>query len=437
MLEVKSAKLLVKNFSSLVSVQIASYIAPLIVLPYLVRVIGVEKFGTVMFAQAIIFYFMMLTNFGFNLYAPREISIVRDDKDKLKHTFWDIMYSRFFLCILSILIYVALIFSIPKFRNEMGVFIFSFGFVIGHILFPMWFFQGIEKMTYIAIFNFIMKVLYVISIFVFIKAKSDYIFVPLLYSSSQIIVGIVSLSIIIFAFNVQPISLTFKGIFETLRRSFVLFISNVSISIYTKIPPVLLGFLAGDIYVGYYSAAEKLFQAWMGIQGQLGVTLYPHISKMAMEKSREQTLNFVRKAFLVTMSLAVPVTLVVFIFAKPIITIIFGKEFLESVPVLRILSFLFIIIGLSNIFAVQTMLPFGLDKQLVRILIAGGLIMLSVSPILIVFYKQIGAAFSFFFVEVYITTATFCELKRQRINPVPKHTLFKKFLLHIAELKRN
>jgi len=87
-LEVKPAKVLVKNFSFWVSIQIISCIVPLIVLPYLVRVIGVEKFGTVLFAQAIVFYFTVLTNFGFNLYAPREVSIVRDDKEKLKHIFW-------------------------------------------------------------------------------------------------------------------------------------------------------------------------------------------------------------------------------------------------------------------------------------------------------------------------------------------------------------
>lgn len=428
----KSRKILFKNFSSLVSVQIASYIVPLIVLPYLARVIGVEKFGTVMFAQAIVFYFTILTNFGFNFYGPREISIVRDDKEKLRQTFWDIIYSRFFLCVLSILIYVALVFSIPRFRNEMWVFIFSFGFVIGHVLFPIWFFQGIEKMTYIAIFNFVMKILYLISVFAFIKAKSDYIFVPLLYSTSQIIVGIVSLSIIIFSFNLRPVGFKFKRIFGTLKKSFALFVSNISISIYTKIPPVLLGFLAGDIYVGYYSAAEKLFQAWMGIQHQLGVTLYPHISKMAAEKNREQTLNFIRKAFLVTVVLAVPVTLVVFIFAKPIVTIIFGKEFLESVSVLRILSFLFIIIGMSNIFAMQTMLSFSMDKELVKIFIVAGLIMLFLSPILILFYKQIGAALSFFSAEVYITGATFYELKRKGINPIPKYSIIKKFLLYIT-----
>jgi len=91
-------KVLVKNFFSLASVQIANYILPLIVLPYLARVIGAEKFGTVFFAQAIVFYFIMLTTFGFNLYAPREISIVRENKKELQQTLWDIMYARILLC---------------------------------------------------------------------------------------------------------------------------------------------------------------------------------------------------------------------------------------------------------------------------------------------------------------------------------------------------
>jgi len=171
-----------------------------------------------------------------------------------------------------------------------------------------------------------------------------------------------------------------------------------------------------NIYVGYYTAAEKLFYAWMGIQSQLGTTLYPHISKMAIKKDREQTLNFIRKAFLATMSLAVPATLVVFIFAKPIISIIFGKEFLASVPVLRILSFLFIIIGMSNVFGIQTMLPFNMKKQFAIPVVISGFINILFGFLLIPHYKHIGASLSFLISEICVTLGMFIFLKNRGIN---------------------
>lgn len=427
-LKLNQMRILVKNFFSLVSVQIASYITPLIVLPYLARVIGVEKFGTVMFAQAIVFYFIAFTNFGFNLYAPREISIVRENKENLTQTFWDIMYSRFFLCVLSILIYVAFVFSIPKFRNEMWVFIFSFGFVIGDVLFPVWFFQGIEKMTYIAVFNFIIKILYVIFIFVFIRVKSDYILVPLLYSFSQIIVGVLSLSIIIFSLDFKPIVFKFRRIFDIFKKSFVLFVSNVSISIYTRIPLVLLGFLAGDAYVGYYSAAEKLFQAWMGIQNQISTTLYPYISKMAVTKSIEETLKFINKTFVITMLVAISATSLTFIFAKSIVSIVYGVEFLESINLLRIFSFVFIIQGIGYVFGVHTLLPFRMFREFTFCTLSVVVTSIILGSILIPVYRHMGAAFTFLSSEVVVSLGMFLVLKYKKIKIIPNFEYIKNFI---------
>lgn len=409
-------RVVVRNFFSLISVQIANYILPLIVLPYLARVIGVEKFGTIAFAQAIISYFIIFVTFGFNLYAPREISIIRDNNEKLRNTFWDIIYLRFLLCLICILAYSIMIFTISKFRSELWVFIFSFGFILGDIFLPFWFFQGIEKMTYIAGFNFLMKILYTVSIFIFVKTKFQYIYVPLLYSISQIITGIVAICIIIFSLKLFPVLPDLKRSFKALKDSFILFISNISISIYTKIHPVLLGFFAGDIYVGYYSAAEKLFYAWIGIQGQINTTLYPHISKIAVEKSKEEALNFIKKSFLITMSLAFLAALFFFIFSRSIITIIFSKEFLESVIVLRILSFLFIIIGLSNVFGIQTMLPLNMKKQFAIPIITAGFVNLTFSFILIPVYKHIGASLSFLFSEMWVTIVMFFILKSKGVN---------------------
>lgn len=405
-----------RNLSALTSVQIANYVLPLITLPYLARVIGVEKFGAISFAQSIVIYFVMFTTFGFNLYAPREISVVAGDKKKLQETFWEIIYARSFLCIVSLLLYSGIIFTCPKFMKDLWIFIFAFGLVIGDILFPMWFFQGIEKMTYIAVFNFMAKILYSISIFVFIKEKSQYIYVPLLISVSQVISGLVSMLTIIFSFKIYPVFPRLRNIFQILKNSFVLFMSSISINIYTKINPVLLGFFCGDIFVGYYSAAERLFQAWMGIQGQIGFTLYPYISKIAQERNLEQTLGFIRKALFITMSAAIPAALFLFILAGPIINIFFGREFMQSVIVLQILSFLCIIIGLSNVFGIQTMLPFNMNKEFLIPILTAGILNLILGFALIPVYKHIGASLSFLISEIWVTLSMFLILRIKGIR---------------------
>lgn len=393
-------KVLLKNFFSLVSVQFANYILPLVTLPYLARVIGVEKFGLIAFAQAIVTYFVIITTFGFNLYAPREISIIRDDKEKTKATFWNIIYSQFALCFISFLILIVIIMISPSLRNEATLLLFTFGFVIGNILFPTWFFQGVEKMVYIAVMHLIIKIVYTVSIFIFIHRPDNYILVPLLFSVSQVIIGFIAIMIIIFHFGLTPTTVCYKKIFHTLKSSLVLFISNISINIYTKIHPILLGFMWGNVYVGYYSAAEKLFNAWILVQAQLSATLYPHISKMIQNEHRDRWIIFIRKSFIASLALAIPAAVICFILSKPIISLLFGTSFINSVFVLRIFSILFLIVGINYSLGMQTVLPLNMKKEFLLATGITGILSLIISMPIIFFYGYKGAALSYLLSEL-------------------------------------
>jgi len=111
-------KTLLENFLSLSFLQVANYILPLVTLPYLIRVLGPEKFGLIAFAQAFIGYFQILTNYGFNLSATREISINREDKDKVSEIFSSVMIIKIFLFIFSLLIILFIVFFFDKFRGD-------------------------------------------------------------------------------------------------------------------------------------------------------------------------------------------------------------------------------------------------------------------------------------------------------------------------------
>ena len=181
----KDKKILLSNFFSLTLLQVFTYLLPLITLPYLVRVLGTEKFGLVMFAQAFILFFSILVDYGFNLSATREISLHRDYKKKLTEIFSSVMTIKFILLAISFVALSIILVLFKKFSNDVDLYYLTFLWIIGHAIFPIWYFQGLEKMKYITIINIISRLIFTIAIFIFIKHESNYILVPIINASAM------------------------------------------------------------------------------------------------------------------------------------------------------------------------------------------------------------------------------------------------------------
>jgi len=408
-------KKLTENFLSLSVLQGLNYLLPLITLPYLVRVLGPEKYGLVAFAQAFIAYFGILTDYGFNLSATREISIQRENKEKISAIFSSVMLIKFVFLILSFILMSVLVFSIHKFRNEWLLYFLTFGTVLGQVLFPIWFFQGIERMKYITWLNIIAKTIFTVLVFVLIHQKTDYVYVPFLGALGTIISGILALGIIRKHFKVNFHLPSKNEIIHQLREGWYIFISTVAISLYSISNTFILGLFASNTIVGYYSGAEKIINAVQGLLSPISQTIYPHISKIASE-SKERALKFLQKITILIGSSSFVLSLLIFLLAEVVVKILLGGQYLESIKVLRILSFLPFIVGLSNIFGIQTMLTFDYKKAFSNILIIASLINITLAFILVPFFFHIGIAFAVLISETFVTIVMFVYLQRKGIK---------------------
>jgi PST family polysaccharide transporter len=199
----ENSKKISANFMYLSILQGMNLILPLITFPYLVRVLGIENFGLLMFAQAFIVYFTMIVDYGFNLSGIREVSSNRNNKSKLIKIFSSIMIARFILALVGLIFLTIIVFSFEKFSQNWELYYLTFGIVIGTALFPTWFFQGMEKMKYITVLTVIAKLIFTLSIFLFVTTEKDFIYVPLINSLGFIFVGFISLFIIFKDFNIR------------------------------------------------------------------------------------------------------------------------------------------------------------------------------------------------------------------------------------------
>ncbi|MFH0855457.1 MAG: flippase [Candidatus Omnitrophota bacterium] len=410
----KDKRKLITNFFSLSSVEVANYLFPLITLPYLVRVLGVEKFGLIAFAQAFVQYFVLLTDYGFNLSANRNVSIHRNDIEKVSRIFSSVMLIKFCLMLLSFMILSALVFSIPKFRADWGLYYCCFAFVISNILFPIWLFQGMEKMKLIAFLNLIAKTIFLVAVFVFVKKQGDYFYVPLLAAIGGITTGILSIAIAVKRFHVRLKLVSVVDIADEFKDGWHIFISTAAISLYTTSNTFILGLFTNNTIVGYYSAAERIIKSGQKLLNPISQTIYPHISKLVAD-SKERAVHFIKKALFIIGGGSFAISLSIFVLSGPIVRLLLGAQFTESITVLRILAFLPFIIALSNIFGIQTMITFNMKEAFSRILIAAGFINIPLALILVPFFKHIGLAVAVLTTESFVTLTMFLYLHKKGI----------------------
>ena len=174
-LKAKENRTIASNYVSLLVLQAANYILPLLVLPYLVRVLGTDKFGLIMLAQSLTIFFNVFVDYGFNLSGTREVSLARDDKKKLSEIFSAIFVIKAFLLLIAFSIFYFIISVFTRFSVDISVYLYSFGLVIGQALFPVWFFQGIEKMKFVTLINILAKSIFTALVFILITKEQDYI----------------------------------------------------------------------------------------------------------------------------------------------------------------------------------------------------------------------------------------------------------------------
>lgn len=403
-----------KNILYLALVQGSSYILPLITFPYLVRVLGPEYFGLLGFCQASMQYLVLLTDYGFNWTATQQVAKNKENFRLLTSIFWSVFFAKIFLASIAFCLLIVICIFVPRY-SDVGYILFAFSpLVLGNIIYPIWFFQGMEKMKWISLCTITARCFIIPLTFVFVKTAQDVWIAALVQGSVNFLAGLIGFYLIKNKKWVGNIHFDFPRIKECLIDGWYVFVSTSAISLYTTTTTVILGFVAGPIAVGYFNAANTIRNAAQGLLNPITQAIYPRINSL-YESNYPEALKIIKKTIRYIGGGALIGGGGLFLLAPFIINIGVGNEYQESITVLRWMSFLPFIIVLSNIFGVQTMLTHNYKKEFSRILMISGLVNLIIVYPLILMYSEDGAAISLLITEFIVTIMMYVFLRSKEI----------------------
>jgi polysaccharide transporter, PST family len=405
---------ILKNVAALSTAQVASYILPLVVLPYTAAVLGPKNFGMVALTQAVVQYSTLITNYGFSFSATRQAAVCQHDPRKLAEIVVHVWTAKFVLMIACLVASVGVFATVPSLRPALGAYLCGFILVIGNVLYLDWFFQAIEEMKWITVINVIPKLLLTPLIFVLVKAPSDYALVLLIQSSAFLTSGIAGAVLARRRLRVPLPMPSLRGFLAQLKDGWRTFLATVSINLYTSTNTVLLGLMSNTTVVGYYSAGQRVVSGVQSLWTPVSQSLYPHFCK-SFRAEPGRAAKQLKRLVVTVLGITLVGASAVCIATPHIVPLYLGQRFSNSVGVIQILIFSVCAISTNNVLGIHGMLASGLYSDVLRVVSSVAVVSLVLAPLSIHLGGAMGLAVLTVAIEVMVCFCYYWRLQCRSI----------------------
>lgn len=327
--------------------------APLITYPYLVRVLGAELYGIVLSAQMLASYASLIIDFGSNSVCAKHVSINRDNSGKLSEILSSILLTRTILFVLIFFVYMLVVYLIPVYREYIYLFIITYFITLNDVLFPQFFFQGIEKMKYVTIINIGVKLFFILLIFILVKSVDDILLIPLLYSVGYMLGGISSLLIVRFKLGIGFKIPTYNQAIIYVKDSSAIFATELICTVKDKLNYLFVGTLVNMNSVVLYDLAIKLNSFLTKPLNIISIVLFPRFAKNRNLKKLKMVIGL---SFILTLFLVVLVNIFL-----PQIAKLFINETADLLPI-RLFLLAPLMLSISSMLSTNLFIAFGYNK---------------------------------------------------------------------------
>ena len=352
----KKKKILLKNTILLYVLNFSTYFFNFITVPYQTRILGAEIYGKLGFALAFMTYFQLVLDFGFLLSATEDVSKKRDDNVELSKIVTAVNLSKLLIGVILgfVLIFCCLV--IPKFQEDVLLFVLYFLFVFINSFLPDFLYRGIEDMKIITYRSVFIKLLFTILIFVFLKDKTQYYLVPLFNRIGSLIAVIAVYLHVTKKLKIKFVKVSLNYVLGVLKKSSKFFYSRIASTVYGSTNTFIMGFLypVGNT-VGLYTTSDKLLTTARNAITPISDSVYPYMIK-------NKDFKLIKKILLIFMPIIVTGCIIVGIFACPLCEFLFGKEFYSAGIILRYMLPIIAISLPTYLLGFPTLSPLGLSK---------------------------------------------------------------------------
>jgi O-antigen/teichoic acid export membrane protein len=382
-LKLKSIKI---NYIFNTILTLSNLLFPLITFPYVSRILGPEGIGKVNFSFSVATYFIMIAQVGIPVYGIKEISKVRENKQKLSKVFSELFTINTLMMLVAVLVYSIIFLFSAKMQAENALFIVA-GISVFLSLFSIdWLYSGLEEYKFIALRSIFVKLISIIMLFIFVHNSDDYVIYAIITVLGTVITNILN----IFAAR-KKLKFTIKNLDLKRHRKPIISLSSAGVigSIYANLDIILLGSLVGDKYVGYYSTTRKITGLIVAIIGSLGTVLVPRLSFYLDKNMKDEYNQLAQKSLNFIYFLSFPAIIYIIFMARDILHFFGGEEFITASMSLGIISFQVLATSLATFYGFQVILPHNDEKSLVKANVVGAIVNLVLNLTLIkVFYHN-------------------------------------------------
>jgi PST family polysaccharide transporter len=378
-------------------------------------VLSPDGYGRLAFALAFINYFIVLTNYGFALTASSTISVNRDDRAERSRIFWQTFLAQTVITVSGFVLLLILTYVFEPLARERELLFLGFGMAVGAMLIPTWYFQGVEDLWVTTSIVFAGRAVSVPAMYLLVRGRDDIYWAMAVNSLVPLLSGIVIMTRLYFRRELDFTPTSPKAIARAIRDGWDVFMATAVNDFCASSNTVLLALISGNAAAGYFSAADKLIRAALGLLSPLRTAAYPRISYL-MHHSRDAAFAFLRKMLAFQGVVVAAISLAIYLGAPLAVKLLYGPHFLPTVDVLRWMAFVPFMFGMADVFGVQTLLPLGMTVQFSRVLIAAAIFNLTLLLILSTLFAERGAAAAVLLAQTFVGIAMATTL---HINHVP------------------